>query len=187
MLANRLNVLLAERQLTNKQVVDDTGISRNTISNIINNPGANISNEIIDTLCNYLEITPGDFFEYAPFLISFEYKVTTPIFSYSEEESPLLLLKIVSGAKEVTCNFIYDFDSGDSSDISATEGNGTFVKIYESLPLSFKTHVINQIIDGAKKFISTSNNEKIKKGDTLKISIDGLDNDYEPMYKRFIF
>ncbi|KRN92512.1 helix-turn-helix domain-containing protein [Pediococcus stilesii] len=187
MLANRLNILLAERQLTNKQVVNDTGISRNTISNIVNNPNANISNETIDVLCNYLEISPSDFFEYAPFLIDFEYKVTVPISSYSNNSYPLIRLNITSGASELTCDFIYEFDPSDDSNILATEGDGYFKKIYDTLPLSFKTHVINQIIDGAKKFITTKNVHGFKKGDTFKISIDGLDsNGYDVMHKRFI-
>ncbi len=68
MLANRLGVLIAERQLSIKQISEDTGISRNTISNITNNIKANISTEIIDKLCNYLAVTPSEFFCIYPIL-----------------------------------------------------------------------------------------------------------------------
>ena len=70
MLANRLSVLLAERQLTIKKVVNDLGISRSSISNIVNNPQANIATDTIDKICNYLEVTPNDFFAYSPYNIS---------------------------------------------------------------------------------------------------------------------
>ncbi|WP_428958641.1 helix-turn-helix domain-containing protein [Levilactobacillus brevis] len=69
MLANRLSVLMAERQLSIKQVIDATGISRNTISNISNNPNANVATDTIDKLCNYMGIQPSDFFVYAPYQI----------------------------------------------------------------------------------------------------------------------
>ncbi|MEN2361878.1 helix-turn-helix domain-containing protein [Levilactobacillus brevis] len=69
MLANRLSVLMAERQLSIKQVIDATGISRNTISNISNNPNANVATDTIDKLCNYMGIQPNDFFVYAPYQI----------------------------------------------------------------------------------------------------------------------
>lgn len=70
MIANRLNILLAERYLTIKDVIDNTGISRNAISNIVNKPLANISTETIDILCNYLDVTPNEFFEFSPYLIN---------------------------------------------------------------------------------------------------------------------
>jgi putative transcriptional regulator len=64
MLENRLRILLAERRLKVKQVVEDTGISRSAISNISNNPKANIATKNIDTLCQYFDVTPAEFFEY---------------------------------------------------------------------------------------------------------------------------
>lgn len=67
LLANRLSVLLAERQLSIKQVVEDTGLSRNAVSNIVNKPNANIATETIDILCRYLQVTPNDFFLYWPY------------------------------------------------------------------------------------------------------------------------
>ena len=53
MLVNRLSLLLTERQLAIKRVVADTHISRNTISNISNNPTANVSTATINRLCQY--------------------------------------------------------------------------------------------------------------------------------------
>lgn len=71
MLANRLKILLAERDLSIKDTVSETGISRNTLSNIVNNPFANISTENVDKLCNYLEVAPKDFYDYFPWLFRY--------------------------------------------------------------------------------------------------------------------
>ena len=64
MIENRLKVILAERRLKIKNVVENTGLSRNTVSNIVNKPHCNISNKTLDSLCRYLEITPGDLLLY---------------------------------------------------------------------------------------------------------------------------
>lgn len=73
MLANRLKILLAERDLTIKDTVDKTGISRNTLSNIVNNPYANVSTTNVNKLCNFLDVTPGDFYDYFPWDFSCGY------------------------------------------------------------------------------------------------------------------
>ena len=67
MMANKLKSLLAERNLTIKQIIKDTGLSRNTLSNIINNPLSNISLDTLNTLCIYLKITVDDFYSFVPF------------------------------------------------------------------------------------------------------------------------
>ena len=66
MLRNRLKILLAGRDLSIKNVIENTGISRNVLSNMINKPFANVSTKNIDKLCNYLEITPAEFWEFKP-------------------------------------------------------------------------------------------------------------------------
>lgn len=71
MLANNLKVLLAERNLRIKDVVEDTSLSRNTVSNIANNPCSNVSNSTLDELCNYLNIEPQDFYTFSPYLIKY--------------------------------------------------------------------------------------------------------------------
>lgn len=64
MIENRLKVILAEKRLKIKDVAQNTGLSRNTISNLANNPYSNISNCTLNKLCEYLNITPADFFLY---------------------------------------------------------------------------------------------------------------------------
>lgn len=72
LLSNRLKVLLAERNLKIKDVVKNTSLSRNTISNLVNNPTSNVSTKTLDELCYYLKINPQDFFTYIPCLIEFK-------------------------------------------------------------------------------------------------------------------
>lgn len=64
MIENRLKVILAEKRLKIKDVAQNTGLSRNTISNIANNPYSNVSNSTLNKLCECLNITPTDFFLY---------------------------------------------------------------------------------------------------------------------------
>ncbi|WP_203269487.1 helix-turn-helix domain-containing protein [Streptococcus uberis] len=71
MIKNRLAILLAERQLKITKVAKDTGISRNTITSTVQNDGTMIKLDTIETLCNYLNIEPKDFFEYSPFNFKF--------------------------------------------------------------------------------------------------------------------
>jgi len=72
-----LSVLLAERNLKSSKVSKDTGISRTTITSLIYNHSQGIQFDTINTLCNYLKITPGELFEYLPFDLIIEYKSRT--------------------------------------------------------------------------------------------------------------
>lgn len=66
MIRNRLKVLLAIKNLTAHQVFLDTGIAKSTLSAIVNNQTEKISLDVLDKICTYLEISPGDFFEHIP-------------------------------------------------------------------------------------------------------------------------
>lgn len=66
MLRNRLRILLAERDLKIKDLMNATGLSRNSLSNMVNNRSANVSTKNLDKLCNYLEVTPTEFWEFKP-------------------------------------------------------------------------------------------------------------------------
>ena len=66
MLRNRLKILLAERNLKIKDVSNEIGISVNTLSHMSNHRSANVSNDSLDKLCNYLGVTPTEFWEFKP-------------------------------------------------------------------------------------------------------------------------
>lgn len=68
MLRNRLKELMSERNLKASRVANDIpNLSRNTINTVANNKGKMLQLETINSLCEYLEISPSDFFEYLPF------------------------------------------------------------------------------------------------------------------------
>ncbi|MBU7539329.1 helix-turn-helix transcriptional regulator [Levilactobacillus brevis] len=72
MITNKLSVLMAERKLKATRISSDTGIARSTLSGLTNESSKMIQFETINTLCNYLRITPNDFLLYSPFDIEFD-------------------------------------------------------------------------------------------------------------------
>lgn len=73
MIINRLAVLLAQKKIKITQIAKDTGLSRTTLTTLSQNQSKRIDNETLNSLCNYLRITPDDFFEYTP--LDFDVKV----------------------------------------------------------------------------------------------------------------
>lgn len=71
MLRNTLSLILVERQLRITRVSNDTGISRTTLTALSQNSNKMIQMETINTLCNYLKLSPSDLFEYVPFDFSY--------------------------------------------------------------------------------------------------------------------
>lgn len=158
MLANRLKILLAERDLSIKDVVNATGLTRPSISNMVNNPFANISTENIDKLCNCLEVSPKEFFDYSGWRFTFK-------FNSNEKEEPSLSITMKSGKaiRNFSLFFRYDYiDSGDPNNgatedysmIFAENPNGFddyFIHVYQHLSPLFQHQVENQLISAAKK------------------------------------
>lgn len=62
-----LAVLLAERNLKITQVSKDTGISRTTLTSLSSDFSGGIKFDTLNTLCNYLRVTPDRFFSYIPY------------------------------------------------------------------------------------------------------------------------
>lgn len=75
MIKNQLSTLLAERSLKITKVSNDTGISRTTLTALNQNENKMVQMVTINTLCNYLKITPADFFEYSPLDASFYFEL----------------------------------------------------------------------------------------------------------------
>ncbi len=67
MIKCNLAVLLAERNLKITQVSKDTGISRTTLTSLVNNYSQGIQIETLNKLCIYLQVTPEQFFSYIPY------------------------------------------------------------------------------------------------------------------------
>lgn len=71
MIRNRLKEILAIKNITASKVFEGTGIAKSTLSAITNNETDRIKLETINKLCIYLEITPGEFFEFYPADVAF--------------------------------------------------------------------------------------------------------------------
>lgn len=67
MIKFNLGVLLAKKNLNINKVHKDTGLSRITLSALVNNNSQGIQLETINKLCQYLKIVPGELFLYIPF------------------------------------------------------------------------------------------------------------------------
>ncbi|MDB5053923.1 MAG: helix-turn-helix protein [Bacilli bacterium] len=65
MIKCNLAVLMAERKMSIQDVADKTGLSRTTISALVNENGKGIQFDTMDDLCELLKVTPGDLFSFA--------------------------------------------------------------------------------------------------------------------------
>lgn len=54
------------RRITLTEVVEQTGISRTTLTRIANMPGYNVNTEAINSLCKYFECSPCELLVYVP-------------------------------------------------------------------------------------------------------------------------
>ncbi len=52
------------RRITIGEVSEVSGISRGTITRILNTPGYNTNTDTIDALCRYFECQPGDLLQF---------------------------------------------------------------------------------------------------------------------------
>lgn len=66
MIRCNLAVLLAERNLKITKVCKDTGISRTTLTYLVNNYSKGIQYDTLNTLCSYLHTTPDELIPYIP-------------------------------------------------------------------------------------------------------------------------
>lgn len=158
MLANRLKILLAERDLTIKDVMSAIGLTRPSVSNMVNNPFANVSTKNIDKLCNYLEITPAEFFDYSGWIFSFD---------FYDGDQPSVSVTMKSGKVVRTFQLLFTFNYLDSRDphnnatddfeiVTAKNPEGydeTFVSAYKELSPLFKHQVEGELVACAKKVL----------------------------------
>lgn len=73
MIRNRLSELLSERGLKTSRVAKEVKIARSSLTSMIQNDSEMVRVDSIDKLCNYLEISPTEFFEYIPISIDFNF------------------------------------------------------------------------------------------------------------------
>lgn len=163
---NKLASILADRGIKiSRAAMELPNISRNTITNTASNNGKMIQLETIDTLCQYLNITPAEFFEYLPFDLEFHTDITKNE-AYTDELFDFIKMgpnginfdfyvnKITYNSKP---NTLYEF-SGTVEKIGNTEqdqfiyikltneGNNDFKEVWDNPKFSgFKLQVWNDI------------------------------------------
>lgn len=97
MIRNNLSVLLAERGLKMADVVRDTGISKTTIRALYFNMSQGIQFNTLDTLCDYLQVTPGDLIKYHPLKFNLKKKDEDSESLYFDIELAVKRNKVIRG------------------------------------------------------------------------------------------
>lgn len=100
MIGYNLSVLLAERGLNVSKVSKDTGLSRITLSAIVNNTGQGVQLETLNRLCDYLRITPSELFLYVPFDINI----------CVDSSNEIIEIEYTNSNKKIRCDFPYSIE-----------------------------------------------------------------------------
>lgn len=66
MIEFKLHIRLAENRMTQKDLIEATGINKNTISKYFNNTSEKITKEHLNILCKYFNCKIEDIIEYIP-------------------------------------------------------------------------------------------------------------------------
>lgn len=196
MLKSNLSVLMAERGLKIVDLYNATGISKNTLMSLSENTSKGVQFETVDKLCNYLGVTPADFFVYAPYIVA-EIKFEK---NAKEKDEFNLIMILQSGDRIKSFTFegaLYDkkfrqfmkddditaladySKNGDcdyfiylSDDING--GNENFVYFFNKFPQQIKREIIENIF---KKLSDNVFDGKIDNGVLVALEFEFLNND----------
>ena len=154
MIRCNLAILLAERNLRITKVSKDTGISRTTLTSLSNNRAQGIQLDTINTLCNYLKITPELLFLHIPVDIrvinvrvdyveiiknsrTFSCCLTGHCYAYFLEEN----------LSDLEINVeLFDEELNDNDEDLIKE-NSLLINTFSSLPVSFLNDIEDKIVD----------------------------------------
>ncbi|MDU0462082.1 MULTISPECIES: helix-turn-helix domain-containing protein [Staphylococcus] len=162
MIQSKLSVLMAERGLKISDLYEETGISKTTLMALAENSGKGVQFDTIDKLCNYLDITPCEFFDYAPYMINID---DADFSSGSEEFNNISITLKKQFYKRTFYISIYVFDATEKFIILPTDdknidfyvrvdlegsdsyNNEDFYSFLSDLSVNFKTNLINEILN----------------------------------------
>ncbi|MDK8176496.1 helix-turn-helix transcriptional regulator [Staphylococcus simulans] len=161
MIQSRLSVLMAERGLKIADLYEETGISKTTLMAIAENTGKGVQFDTVDKLCNFLGVTPCDFFDYSPYIVE------TQKSNFIEGNLKGIEIKIKKQNYEKHFNLDIYVYSGDSYDIPFKKGefdyyitlglqssdhytDDEFYKFLSNMNISFRTDFINKLIKEVK-------------------------------------
>jgi len=117
MIKCNLSVLMASRRYSIQDVADKTGLSRTTISALVNENGKGIQFETMNALCELFEVQPGALFHFEQLQLDIEYinhKETEPkFFSYTSIEDLSEVEKVLDNSFLITVrlNMKHNFKS----------------------------------------------------------------------------
>lgn len=194
MIRCNLAILLAERNLKITKVSKDTGISRTTLTSLSNNYSQGIQFETINTLCDYLKITPEQLINYIPIDIMLVGSETNTLKKYSslnDNELSIILCFVTSynnkskDCKVLTkCYLNFDleeqvnsidivlnlFTANDETQID----NSFFVNSLKKLPVPFFNDLESDIISWLVSDIESKC--KISKSPKISVNWDNILN-----------
>lgn len=166
MIICNLKVKLAENRLKISKVYNDTGISRSTLTSLSENQSKGIQFDTLNTLCNYLKISPGDLFIYSPIDIDINLAILTVTQASGAQLDPFTEIAFVETAKFNGVTYLnvksfrdkYSIEcqikgslSNEKIVVTATvmdnsvEETKSFKRDYEHLPRELKVHIIDMI------------------------------------------
>ncbi|UXR31207.1 helix-turn-helix transcriptional regulator [Staphylococcus simulans] len=161
MIKSRLSVLMAERGLKIADLYEETGISKTTLMAIAENTGKGVQFDTVDKLCNFLGVTPCEFFDYSPYIVE------TQKSNFIEGNLKGIEIKIKKQNYEKEFNLDLYVYSGNSYDIPFKKGefdyyitlglqssdhytDDEFYKFLSNMNISFRTDFINKLIKEVK-------------------------------------
>ncbi|WP_162192360.1 helix-turn-helix transcriptional regulator [Staphylococcus epidermidis] len=192
MIQSRLSVLMAERGLKISDLYEETGISKTTLMAIAENTGKGVQYDTVDKLCNFLGVTPCEFFEYSPYLVSFRMDKIK-----SDRNIPIDYTITIKNQNYEKLFYLYVFIYlGNSYDIPVRKdefkayidinlessehyNDEEFYNFISDLTISFRTDFINKIIGSITSLlldfeeVRTIDNKNIsfKKGDYIALGL----------------
>jgi DNA-binding Xre family transcriptional regulator len=138
MVFSRLRVLMAENGLNIQKVKDKTTLSRTTISNLYNNYGVGVQFDTLAQLCELLNCTPGELFEYSEIDATFEIAEEDSLvfFSNEEEHDGVTYTSNLSVTLQLNCYLHYNGESsfGFVTDLSVDLDHNKEVKSLSIVP-----------------------------------------------------
>lgn len=208
MIRNRLAEIMFERGIKTVRMAKEIGISRNTIANTAANTSEMLQMKTIDKICRYLNITPGEFFEYMPVDIDFKLYESSPIIMILDSSTDIydvsitldLLIDINNDGKRINLDtelFLEEetelsmvpFDPNELKFKIAFENSKDaedIANLFSSFSRGFKKVIHNNLSNEIKKFLLLylkENKDSTQEYDVIENADIVIKNDF--FYGRF--
>lgn len=172
MLKSNLSVLMAERGLKIAKIYEDTGISKTTLMALSDSTGKGVQFDTVDKLCNYLGVTPNEFFAYVPVI----WEMT--LSKRDDDISDYIVITLKNNKLKKSYQLLTYFKSPDNYDFpienekfdlwmkigleqSDAYNDDDFYGVIKEFPITFENDFYNEIVDLStnilKSYIKTGN------------------------------